>query len=150
MLAEREHRGLQVVALGDRLKALLAPLEGVCRYRERRGDDTAAFDVTPRREDALAFAVAAAPGGINLDCAAFTVKELAIEQADVAASLAEAILAGRVRQVRRLGRNGSAMAAKAFVFDAEGRLIFKQRRSTAFAGLAGKGRIERRRFAAYA
>ena len=35
-----EHRGEKAAAAGDRVKALLEPLEGVCRYRERRGDES--------------------------------------------------------------------------------------------------------------
>lgn len=144
-----EHRGEKAAAAGDRVKALLEPLEGVCRYRERRGDDTANFDVTPRQKEALPFSIAIAPGGINVDCAAFAVKELAVEEADVALALVEAILGGRVRQVRRTRASGALLAAKAFVFDAEGRLLFKHRRSTAFAGLSPRGRFERRRYRPY-
>jgi hypothetical protein len=146
----RDHRGEKAVAAGDRIKALLEPLETVCRYRERRGDDTASFDVTPRRADALAFSIAIAPGGINLDCVAFAIKELAVEEAAVAVSLVEAILAGRVRQVRRIKGSGAPLAVKAYVFDPEGRLLFKQRRSTAFAGLSRGGTLQRLRAAPYA
>ncbi len=146
----RDHRGEMAVAAGDRIKALLEPLETVCRYRERRGDDTASFDVTPRQKEALAFSIAIAPGGINLESAAFAIKELAVEEADVAVSLVEAILAGRVRQVRRVKAGGAPLTAKAYVFDAEGRLLFKQRRSTALAALSRGGSIQRLRAAPYA
>ncbi len=144
-----DHRGEKAAAAGDSVKALLEPLEGVCRYRERRSDDTANFDVTPRRQSALPFSIAIAPGGINVDCAAFAVKELAVEEAAIAIALVEAILAGRVRQVRRVRSGGALLAAKAYVFDADGRLLFKHRRSTAFAGLSPRGRFERRRFQPY-
>lgn len=150
MEERRDHRGERVVALGDRIKGMLAPLEGVCRYRERRGEDTASFEVTPKRKEALAFTLAAAPGGINLDCAAFAVKELAVEQADVAALMVEAILAGRVRVVRQIGRSGQPRAARAYVFDEGGALLFKHRRSGALAAFSRVVRTERQRFAAYA
>ncbi len=146
----RDHRGEKAAAAGDRIKALLEPLEPVCRYRERRGDDTASFDVTPKEKQALPFSIAIAPGGINLDCAAFAIKELAVEEAEIAVALVEAILSGRVRQVRRVKASGAALAAKAYVFDGAGKLLFKQRRSTAFAGLSRGGRIERGRFRPYA
>lgn len=146
----REHRGEKAAAAGDRVKALLEPLETVCRYRERRGDDTANFDVTPRDKQALPFSIAIAPGGINIDSAAFAIKELAVEEADVAVSLVEAVLAGRVRQVRRVQKDGSLLAAKAYVFDADGRLLFKHRRSTALAALKGRGRFEKLLYRPYA
>ncbi len=146
----RDHRGEKAAAAGDRIKALLEPLEPVCRYRERRGDDTASFDVTPKEKQALPFAIAIAPGGINIDSAAFAIKELAVEEADIAVALVEAILAGRVRQVRRVKSGGAPLATKAYVFDGEGRLLFKHRRSTALAGLSRGDRIERGRFRPYA
>lgn len=145
-----EHRGDRAAALGRRIKALLAPLESVCRYRERIGEDSARFEVRPSNPAALAFMLAIAPGGINLDCAAFSIKELPIEEDAMAQALVAAILAGRVRELRRIGRGGAPRAAKAYVFDAEGRLLFKNRKSSLLALLPGPRRIERRRFAAYA
>jgi hypothetical protein len=146
-----QHQGLRVVALGDRIKALLVPLEGVCRYREQRGDDSAIFDVTPRNKEALAFKISLAPGGIDLECPAFAIKELALDETEAAVAIAAAILGGRVRQVRELKRTGAVRRMKTFVFDDANRLIYKNRKSRLLPFLAGRPeKILRVRFAAYA
>jgi hypothetical protein len=146
-----EHQGLRVVALGDRIKALLEPLEGVCRYREQRGDDSASFDVTPRNKEALAFKIAFAPGGIDLACAAFAIRELALDESETAMAIVAAILGGRVRQVRELKQGGAVRRMKTFVFDDANRLIYKNRKSRMMPFLAGRPeRVVRVRFAAYA
>jgi len=142
--------GRMAAELGDQVKALLRPLEKACRYRERRGEDTATFDVTPARKTALAFTIAIAPGGINIDSSAFSIKELAVEQADIALALVDAVLAGRLRQVRQVKANGKARATKTYIFDPEGHLLFKNRRSDAMAAISRVQRTERLRFSPYA
>jgi hypothetical protein len=126
-MAEIKHRGEAAFALGQRVKAMLAPLEDVCRYREQRDSDTARFDVRPRGA-AMPFRIDIAPGGVNIDCEAFTVREMPLEQADVAAAFVEAILAGRLRRVRRLAIDDRLVAEKTYVFDAAGRLIYRHHR----------------------
>jgi hypothetical protein len=144
-----EHRGLKAVAAGDAIKALLMPLEPVCRYREKRGDDTASFEVRPGNRQALPFSVSIAPGGINLESEVLTIKEIAIEQFEIVTGIVDSILAGRVRQVRQLKANGSVRVTKAYVFDQDGRLVFKNRKSAALAGLSRTAKTERVRFSAY-
>jgi hypothetical protein len=148
------HAGQQAVAAGDRVKAMLAPLEWVCRYREQRGDDSARFEVTPRNAHALPFSIAIAPGGINIDCGAFSIRELPLPEAGIALAIVEAILAGRVHQVRRLKANGAPRVVKTYIVGDKGELIFKNRRSANVLGsfLASRGSetTERLRFAAYA
>ncbi len=148
--AHSEHQGQRVVALGDRIKALLVPLEGRCRYREQRGDDSAIFDVTPRDPQALAFKISLAPGGIDLECPAFAIKELSLDEADIAIAIARAILDGQVRQVRELKGSGAVRRMKTFVFDDRGQLIYKNRKSRMLPFLSGKpAGIVRVRFTAY-
>jgi hypothetical protein len=145
-----EHQGLRVVALGDRIKALLEPLEAVCRYREQRGDDSASFDVTPRAKEALAFKISIAPGGIDLECPAFAIRELALDDTEIAVAIATAILNGRVRQVLQLKRSGAAGRVKTYVFDAEGRLVYKNRKSRMLPFLMQRpAAMARVRFSAY-
>jgi hypothetical protein len=148
------HAGQQAVAAGDRVKAMLTPLEFVCRYREQRGDDSARFEVTPRNARALPFNIAIAPGGINIDCGAFSIRELPLPEAEIALAIVEAILAGRVRQARRLKGNGAPRVVKTYVIGNRGELIFKNRRSGGVLdGLRlrrGPEATERFRFAAYA
>jgi hypothetical protein len=144
-----DDRGRMAARLGDKVKILLRPLEEVCRYRERRSEDTAAFDVTPRRKAALGFSIAIAPGGINIDTAAFSIKELAVEQADIALALVDAVLAGRLRQVRQMKAGGEPRVTKTYIFDEDGRLLFKNRKSGALTAFARPTRTERIRFAPY-
>jgi hypothetical protein len=145
-----DHKGLQVAAAGDRIKVLLVPLADVCRYREQRGDDVAIFDVRPREAAALAFVISMAPGGINIESSAFSIKELSLDEAGVAIQIVAAVLAGRLRQVRQIKHNGRTRAMKTYVFDAEGQLVFKNRKSGGMLFLAGRAvRSERVRFAAY-
>ena len=141
--------GRMAARLGDKVKALLQPLEEVCRYRERRSEDTANFDVTPRRKAALGFSIAIAPGGINIDTTAFSIKELAVEQADIALALIDAVLAGRLRQVRQIKAGGAPRVTKTYIFDESGRLLFKNRKSEAFTAFTRPARTERIRFAPY-
>jgi hypothetical protein len=133
------HTGRKAAEVGRRVKAILAPLEDVCGYREQLGDDTAIYTAKPRDPAALPFSVSIAPGGINIDTTAFAVREMPIEQADMAVAMIDAVVSGRVRLVRRISRAGKTLAAKAFVFDRSGLLLFKQRRSTAFASLQARG-----------
>jgi hypothetical protein len=142
--------GRMATTLGDQVKAMLEPLEGVCRYRERRSDDTATFDVTPGRKTALAFSVAIAPGGVNIDSSAFSIKELGIGQGDFALGIVDAILAGRLRQVRQMKANGKARVTKTFIFDQNGQLLFKNRKSGAMTALTRPVRTDRIRFSSYA
>jgi hypothetical protein len=150
-IAANPHDLGQVAAeLADQVKALLRPLEKACRYRELRSEDTATFDVRPAQKTALAFSIAIAPGGINIDSSAFSIRELAVEQADIALALVDAILAGRLRQVRQVKANGKARATKTYVFDPVGHLLFKHRRSVAMAAITRVQRTERLRFDPYA
>jgi hypothetical protein len=145
-----DHKGQHVVAAGDRIKAMLVPLAGACRYREQRGDDAANFDVRPRNTAALAFVISIAPGGVDLHSSAFSIKELPLDKAEVAIEIVAAILSGRIRQVRQLKSNGGARAMKTYVFNAGGRLVFKSRKSSGISFLAGRAvRSERVRFADY-
>jgi hypothetical protein len=145
-----DHKGLQVVATGDRIKVMLVPLAGACRYREQRGDDVAIFDVRPRNTAALAFVISIAPGGINLESSAFSIKELPLDKAGVAIEIVAATLAGRIRQVRLIKGNGRTRSMKTYVFDAKGQLVFKNRKGGLLSFLAGRSfRSERVRFADY-
>jgi hypothetical protein len=145
-----DHKGLQVVAAGDRIKAMLVPLAGACRYREQRGDDVAIFDVRPRNTGALAFVISIAPGGINLESSAFSIKELPLDKAEVAIEIVDAMLSGRIRQVRQLKGNDEARAIKTYVFNAGGQLVFKNRKRGVISFLVSRPvRSERVRFADY-
>jgi hypothetical protein len=145
-----DHRGQHVAFAGDRIKAMLVPLADVCRYREQRGDDVAIFDVRPRNTAALAFTISIAPGGINLESSAFSIKELPLDKAEVAIEIVAAILFGRIRQVRQLKSNGGARAMKTYVFNTDGQLVFKNRKSSGISILAGRAvRSERVKFAGY-
>ena len=145
-----DHRGQHVAAAGDRVKAMLVPLADVCRYREQRGDDVANFDVRPRSTAALAFTISIAPGGINLQCSAFSINELPLDKVEVAIEIVAAILSGRIRQVRQLKSNGGARAMKTYVFNAGGHLVFKSRKSRGIALFTGRAvRSERVRFTGY-
>jgi hypothetical protein len=148
--ANPEHRGRMAAEAGRRIKALLTPLEQVCRYREQLSEDMAIFEVRSAAAGALPFSIAIAPGGINVDCAAFAIRELPLEEADVAVNLAEAIIAGRVRQVRQLRGNGQVRSAKSYCFDATGKLIFRTRKSAYMAQFQRPARLERVRFKPYA
>jgi uncharacterized protein YaaQ len=142
--------GEKAFALGQRVKAMLSPLEDVCRYREQRSEDFAAFDVTPRNKAALPFTITIAPGGVNVGTPLFTVTELPVTEAAVAEAFVAAILGGRVRRVTRLAASGELLGAKTFVFDAGGQPMFKSRmRAGLFAGLAKAARRGRDRFAPY-
>ncbi|MGL4240069.1 MAG: hypothetical protein ACRCTI_03050, partial [Beijerinckiaceae bacterium] len=106
-----ENLGRKAFDLGQRVKAMLAPLEDVCRYREQRGDDFASFDVTPRDKQALPFRIVIAPGGVNIETALFSVRELPLSEARIAERFVTAIIAGRVRRVTRLAASGKMLAA---------------------------------------
>jgi hypothetical protein len=134
----------------QRVKAMLSPLEDVCRYREQRSEDFAAYDVKPGRKDALPFSLAIAPGGINLDTALFTIREFPVTEARVMEQMVEAMLEGRVRRVTRHSAGGKLLAAKVYLFDANGRLLYKHRRKAgALTGLTRTARWGRERFGAY-
>jgi hypothetical protein len=134
----------------QRIKAMLSPLEDVCRYREQRSDDVAQYDVKPRNKKALSFNIAIAPGGINLESSLATIRELPVSQAGIAYALVEAIVHGRVHFIRRLKANGQARVTKVYFFDAEGRMIFRQRKSSGWLVLASAAvKTERLRFAPY-
>jgi hypothetical protein len=142
--------GEKAFALGQRVKAMLSPLEDVCRYREQRSDEFAAFDVTPRNKAALAFKITVAPGGVNIETPLFTVTELPITEGAVAEAFVAALLAGRVRRVTRAGPSGKLLGAKTFVYDAAGRPLFKSRMRTGLlAGFAKTAHRGRDRFAPY-
>ncbi len=145
-----EHKGQVVVALGNRIKAMLVPLEDVCRYREQRGADSASFDVTPRDKAALPFAISIAPGGIDVTCRVFEIRELSLDEAEVAVQIVAAVLSGQIRQVRQLKGNGAVRKKKTYVFDSVGQPIFKHRTAGVLPFLAGRvARTERVRFAPY-
>jgi hypothetical protein len=136
--------------LAQRVKAMLAPLEDVCRYREQRSEDFAAYDVKPARKDALAFSMAIAPGGANLDTPLFAIREFPVTEAKVMAAMVEAILEGRVRRVTRLSASGRTLAAKVFIFDSSGRVLYKHRRQAGvLSGFSRTARRGRERFPAY-
>jgi hypothetical protein len=144
------HVGRMAANTGQRVKAVLTPLEDVCGYREQVGEDTAIYTAKPREQGALPFSISIAPGGINIETSVFMIKELPIDQADFAVAMVEAIVNGRVRLVRRVSASGKTISAKAFVFGLDNRPLYKQRRSTALAGLKGRGaRHERVRIDPY-
>ncbi|MGL5115435.1 MAG: hypothetical protein ACRC7G_13110 [Beijerinckiaceae bacterium] len=148
-MTEIRHRGEAANDLGQRIKAMLAPLEDVCRYREQRDSDTARFDVKPKGE-AMPFRIDIAPGGINILCEAFSIHEMPLEQSDVAAAFVEAILAGRLRRVSHEAVNGKLIAEKTYVFAEDGRLIYRHRRKKGLPFVPRRKAITRRqRFAAY-
>jgi hypothetical protein len=137
-------------AIAQRVKAILSPLEDVCRYREQRSEDFAAYDVKPGRPGALSFSIAIAPGGVNLDTPHFSIREFPVTEARVVEDMIEAIVEGRVRRVTRLSAGGKLLAAKIYLFDAGGRTLFKHRRQAgALAGLTRTARRGRERFPAY-
>jgi hypothetical protein len=145
-----EHLGRKAFDLGQRVKAMLSPLEDVCRYREQRGEDMASFDVTPRDTRATPFKIAIAPGGVNIDTPSFSIRELPLDEAGVAEAFVAAFLAGRMRRVTRLSASGKALAAKTYVFDAAGLPLYKHRRRAGLlAGLSPTAGCRRERFAAY-
>ncbi len=134
----------------QRIKALLVPLENVCRYRESMGADSAEFHVTPRNKNAMPFSCVIAAGGINIDCAYLSIRELPIENADIAVSIVDSILSGRLRVVRQLDARGRLKAEKSYVFDGAGALIFKNRRMKGFNLMRLRASsTERLRFPAY-
>jgi hypothetical protein len=142
--------GRMAIALADHVKAMLVPLEDVCRYREQRNEDFAAFTVTPRNKQALAFSIAIAPGGANIETQYFKIREFPVTDADVVEKMVEAFLLGRVRRVTRVSAGGKLLAGKTYVFDSEGRILFKHRKQMGvLAGLMRTARRERVRFEAY-
>jgi hypothetical protein len=144
------HLGHMAVSAGQRVKAILSPLEDVCGYREQVGDDNAIYTAKPRDREALPFDISIAPGGINIETSAFMIKEMPVDQADFAIAIIEAVVQGRVRLVRRVSASGKTLSAKAFVFGADNRPLYKQRRSKTFASLMGRGaRHERVRIKPY-
>jgi hypothetical protein len=145
-----DNLGRKAFDLGRRVKAMLSPLEDVCRYREQHSEDFASFDVTPREKRALPFRIAVAPGGVNIETALFKVRELPLSEARIAEAFVAAFLAGRVRRVTRLSAGGKPLTAKTFVFDEAGRPLYKHRpRSGLLAGLTRAARRERVRFGPY-
>lgn len=149
-MAASANRGAMAAAAGQRIKALLSPLETVCRYREQRGDDYARFEVTPRAREALPFSVAVAPGGINIDSPALSIREFPLEDANVTIAIIEAILAGRVRRVVQRKANGSDRMSKTYVFGETGQLLFRFRRASGLTALSRPGGMTRIRYAPYA
>jgi hypothetical protein len=113
--------------IAHRVKALLSPLEDVCRYREQRNDDFASFDVKPRDPQAIAFSVAIAAGGVNIVTPHFKLRELPVTEDGTIIAIVEALLDGRVRRVARLSASGKALAAKTYLRDANGLLLFRNR-----------------------
>jgi hypothetical protein len=148
--AQGERLGEKAFDLGQRIKAMLTPLEDVCRYREQRSHDAATFDVTPRNKASMAFKIAIAPGGINIETPAFTVHELPLAEAGIAEAFVAALLMGRVRRVIRLNGAGKQLTAKTYLFDAAGLPLYKARsQSGLFSGLSRAARRERQIFAPY-
>jgi hypothetical protein len=142
--------GRMALALADRVKDLLVPLEDVCRYREQRNEDFAAFEATPRNKQALVFKVAIAPGGVNLETAHFKIREFPVTESNVMAGMIEAILQGRVRQITRESASGKALAAKTYVFSDTGAILFKHKSQFGIlAGLTRTARRKRTRFQGY-
>jgi hypothetical protein len=136
--------------IAQRVKALLSPLEDVCRYREQRSEDFAAYDVKPARKGALPFSIAIAPGGVNLDTPHFSIQEFPVTEAKAMEQMVEAIIEGRARRVTRLSAGGRLLAAKVFLFDPAGRMLYKNRRQAGvLAWLSRTARRERERFAPY-
>ncbi len=145
-----ENLGRKAFDLGQRVKAMLSPMEDVCRYREQRSDDAASFDVTPRGKRAMPFKIAIAPGGVNIETPLFRIHELPLDEARLAEAFVEAILAGRMRRVARLSTSGKVLAARTFVFDGAGLPFYKHRsRAGLLAGLSRASGYRRERFAPY-
>jgi hypothetical protein len=142
--------GHRAAALADDIKRLLVPFEDVCRYRERRSDDAANFEVTPRHPLALPFDVAIAPGGVNIISKALVINEISTDESEIILGVVAAILHGRLRQVRLTSAAGKPLAWKTFTFNEHGHPVYKQRRKFGMVllGLATK-RTERMRFSAY-
>ncbi len=142
--------GHRAAALAVEIKRMLVPFEDVCRYRERRNDDAANFEVTPRHPHALPFEVAIAPGGVNIISTALVIKELSVEESNIILGVVGAILHGRVRQVRMSSAAGKPLAWKTFTFNGQGHPVYKQRRKFGMVllGLSTK-RTTRVRFASY-
>ncbi len=144
------HYGRLAADLGQRVKAMLSPLEDVCRYRERRGEDDAEFDVRPREPRAVPFRMSIAPGGVNIETPLFNIRELPVAEAWLAEALVASLLAGRVRRVSRLSAGGKELGSKTFVFDDHGRPLYKHRSQAGLlAGLARTGGYRREQFAGY-
>ena len=142
--------GHRAAALASDIKRLLVPFEHVCRYRERRSDDAASFDVTPRNVRAIPFQVAIAPGGVNIISPVLEIKEISPEENEIILDVIGALLHGRVRQVRITSTRGRLLASKSFTFNAHGLPVYKQRRKVGMLGLGrGSKRTERLRFAPY-
>jgi hypothetical protein len=151
MALARDHDfGRKSAELADRVKAMLAPLEDVCRYREQRSADVAQFDATPRNKASLRFSIVIAPGGVNIDTAVFSIRELPITEAGLVVSFVEALLAGRVRRVARLSASGKTLASRTVVLDAAGRPLYRNRkRAGMLAGLSRAASYSRERFQPY-
>jgi hypothetical protein len=142
--------GRMALDLGQRVRAMLTPLEDVCRYREQLGSDLAIYDVKPASKAAMPFSIAIAPGGVNIEAPAFAVRELPLTESAIAAAFVEALLAGRVRRVTGLAANGRPLTIKTFVFDAAGRPLYKHRSRTGLlAGFSRAASYRRERFAPY-
>jgi hypothetical protein len=142
--------GKMAIELGQRVMAMLSPLTDVCRFREQRNEDFSAFDVTPRNKRALPFKIAIAPGGANIDTAYFSIREFPVTDAKVVEQMVEAFLEGRVTRVTRLSAGGKLLAGKTYVFDGEGRILFKHRsQAGVLAGFTRTARRGRERFQAY-
>jgi hypothetical protein len=142
--------GRMAMALADRVKDMLVPLEDVCRYREQRNEDFAAFDVKPRNKQALGFNMAIAPGGINLETGHFKIREFPVTEADVMALMVEAFLLGRIRRVTRLSASGKVLAGKTYIFGPDGSILFKHRKQMGvLAVMTRTARRERTRYQAY-
>jgi hypothetical protein len=142
--------GKMAFDLAQRVMAMLSPLTDVCRFREQRNEDFAAFDVTPRNKKALPFKIVIAPGGANIDTPHFAIREFPVTDAKVVEQLVEAFVEGRVRRVTRISAGGKLLASKTYVFDGDGRILFKNRiQAGVLAGLTRTARRGRERFAAY-
>jgi hypothetical protein len=136
--------------LGQRIKAMLSPLEDVCRYRERRSEDHAEFDVKPRNASAIAFRVSVAAGGVNIETPYFTIHELPVAESPLAEAFVSAFLDGRVRRVLRLSAGGRLLGAKTFVFDGERKLLYKHRSQAGMLAMFTRtARHGRERFEGY-
>lgn len=131
-MADIAHRGEAAFAVAQQVKAMLTPLENVCRYREQRDSETATYEVTRAPSNALPFRVDIAPGGINVVSEAFTIRDLPLEQDELALALVHALLAGRVHQVRLMGSKGAMLAEKTYVFGEAGELLYRHKRKAGF------------------
>lgn len=145
-----EKLGERAFELGQRVKAMLSPLEDVCRYREQRSSDLAMFDVTPRNKRALPFSIAIAPGGVNIDTPVFRMRELPVTEAKVIEQFVVAFLAGRVRRVASLSAGGKTLVTKTYLFDEAGLPLYKaQSRNGVLAQLRRGVRFTREQFLPY-